>query len=152
MCKQKLFRIVVLLLLVLLLPACDGSGKTLSGNAADPTPGLFKGTTSQGEQISLRVEEVNGQMTITSLQYTIKMDAQGWSVTTELVQPSSRQITIESGRFSGSSKSGNATEEISGKFVEDEGAEGRLYCIHEHPDGLGTATGDVTFVVYKTNA
>jgi hypothetical protein len=94
------------------------------------------------------VEEVDGQMTITSIQYTIKMDAQGWSVTRELAQPAPRQIAIESGRFSGSSESEDTTEEIRGKFVGDEGAEGRLHCTHEHPQGLGTATADVTFEVH----
>lgn len=147
----RVCKVTVLLSFLVLLIACGGGGESLTGNAADPTPGLFEGTTSQGEQIILRAEEVNGQMTVTSIQYTIKMDAQGWSVTSELMQPRPRQIAIEDGRFSGSQKSGDMVEEISGKFVGDEGAEGRLYCTNEHPQGLGTAIGDVTFVVYKKN-
>lgn len=148
MFNSKLFKFIVFLVVV--LSACSGE-KTLSKEAANPTPGVFQGETSQGEQIILEVEEINGQMVLTSIQYKIKMDAQGWSVTNELMQPSPRQISITNGNFSGSHTSDNTTEEISGKFIGDEGAEGRLRCTLEHPQGLGTATGDVTFVVNKTN-
>jgi hypothetical protein len=151
MFESKLFKFIVFLTIVLLLSACSGDEETISKEADDPTPGVFKGETSQGEQIILEVKEVNGQMVLASIQYKIKMNAQGWSVTNELMQPSPRQISIIDGTFSGSHTSDNTTEEISGKFIGDEGAEGRLHCTLEHPQGLGTAVGDVTFVVNKTN-
>ncbi len=151
MWRERWLALAVITIVVMVLPACGGIEGSSSGSAADPSPGLFRGTTSQGEQFSLRVEEVNGQLTITSIQYTIKMEAQGWTVTSEMVQPHPRQIVIENGRFSGSHARDNTTEEISGMFMGDEGAEGRLHCSHDHPQGLGRATGEVTFVAQRSS-
>lgn len=149
MYKHRRLCVIALSIIAVYLSACGGNGE-ISGSAADPTLGTFSGTTSQGEQIIFTVKDVNGTMTITSIKYNIKMEGPGWSVSTEMVQPAKRDIVISSGSFSGNNTSGNTSEEISGNFFGDEGAEGRLYCSHEHPQGLGTATADVTFVVYKT--
>ena len=86
---------------------------------------------------------------VTAVQYKIKMRADSFSVTSELMMPNERSMLIEDGRFSGTDESGDTTEEISGKFIGDEGVEGRLRCSHVHPQGLGTAVGDVTFIAYK---
>jgi hypothetical protein len=137
----------VLAALAVLLAACGGGQG--SGAVSNPTPGLFSGTTSQDYPISVRVEERGGELVVTEIKYTIEMAASGWSVTTELVQPETIEAIITDGRFSYSTETPDGTEEISGAFAGDEGLSGRLKCTHVHPQGLGTATGDVTFTASR---
>lgn len=138
---------VALVALAVLLAACGGGQG--GGAVSNPTPGLFSDTTSQDYPISVRVEERGGELVVTEIKYTIEMAASGWSVTTELVQPETIEAIITDGRFTYSMETSDGTEEISGAFTGDEGLSGRLRCTHVHPQGLGTATGDVTFTASR---
>jgi len=144
--------LIGLALITLILAACGGQADTGGGLPAasgDPSPGTFEGSTSQGKPITLFVDEIGGVLTVTGVRYEIEMQADGWSVTTELVQPHTLNAAIEDGRFSSSTDTTSGTEEISARFSGDEGVEGRLRCTHDHPQGLGTAEGDVTFTAFR---
>lgn len=153
------------LLVMVLLSACGGgepavepaeesNSVTSTGNqesvqaVADPSPGRYVGSTSQGMSISLWVEEVDGALMVSQVQYKIEMRADTFSVTTELNMPSSREMAIEGGYFSGSHATGNNTEVLTGRFVGEDKVEGDLICTNTHPQGLGTATGSVSFEAF----
>lgn len=139
------------MVLAILLVACStpSGGDLQGGTVSNPNPGLWTGTTSQDLPITVHVEERGGELVVTEIKYTIKMQASGWSVKTELYQPHVISAIITDGRFSHSTSTRDGTEEISGAFAGDDSLSGRLKCTHVHPDGLGTATGDVTFTASK---
>lgn len=139
------------IVLTVLLVACgrQSGGDLQGGTPSNPAPGFWSGTTSQDLPITLRVVEHDGELIVTEIQYTIKMQASGWSVTQTLHQPHLISAIITDGRFSHSSSTRDGTQEISGAFAGDERLSGRLKCTHVHPQGLGTATGDVTLTASK---
>ena len=115
---------------------------------ANPSQGRYVGTTSQGWSLTLWVEESEDGLVVSQVQYKIEMRAEGFSVTTELNTPGSRQMAIDGGYFTGSHSMGNNTELFSGRFVGEGTVIGDLICTNTHPQGLGTATGEVTFEAF----
>ena len=145
------FSIIILIFMIILLTACGGSGGDKA--AANPTEGTFKGSTSQGNEFTLMIENINGEITVTSIQYKVKIKGEGWSVTIDYVQPLECQLAVKDGRFMGTIPltGGDPPVEISGVFYGDDEVQGRLKQTKVHPQGLGSGIADITFSANKTS-
>ena len=128
------------------------SSKQEAAAAHIPVPvtemiGTWMGKTSQGFDITIKAEMVDGSPTVTELKYDIRLSGSSYSATTSMMLPTKISAKIVGGKFSHS----GSDYKISGTF---EGGElnGDLSASNVHPQGYGTATADVTFELKSIDA
>lgn len=145
------FSISIIIVILILVTACGGGGSDQA--AANPTEGTFKGSTSQGNDFTLVLEAISGKITVTSIQYKVKMKGDGWSATIDYIQPLECQLAVKDARFMGTIPltGGDPPVEISGVFYGDDEVQGRLKQTKVHPQGLGSGIADITFSANRTS-
>jgi len=109
--------------------------------------GTWEGKTSQGYDITIEVEMVSGSPTVTGLKYAIRMSASYGSTTKTLSLPTKLSATVTDSKFNYS----GSDYELSGVFT-GKTLKGNLSSTDVHPQGYGTATANVTFVLKKNDA
>ncbi|MEX1248681.1 MAG: hypothetical protein WEA61_09380 [Anaerolineales bacterium] len=141
---------LAVLFLVVVIAGCASAGGqgADSGGVIQPKIGQYVGSTGQGLSFSLWVDEEDGKPIVSAVQYKLEMEASNFTATTELNMPSTRSLEISNGAFSGTDESGSTIEVLSGTFPASNRVVGVLEGSNEHPQGLGTATGETTFEAF----
>lgn len=133
---MRKYLFIVILIFIIPIITCSQSTKNI---------GTWEGKTSQDLNITIKVEKVSGDPTVTELEYSIKMSGAYYSCTTTTQQPKKLSAKITNDKFSYSIDD----FELSGKF-EDNTLKGKLSSTNIHPQqGYGTATANVTFTLEK---
>jgi len=112
--------------------------------------GGWSGETSQGFPISLKIEEVEGKAVVTWVKFNIRMQGPGFGVTRTMIQPDVISAEVVEGKFQESwSSPGDHSSVLNGEFSSPSSLSGSLRVSHPHPQGYGTAVGEVTYTATK---
>ena len=150
--------LAILFCLLFLLSACKPPTSTEeveNGPIVNPSTGFYEGKTDQGEDISVWVEEINGNITVTGFLYNITLQGDGWSSKITYYQKINCNLPVDAGEFMGYLEMSDPgdTAEVSGVFTSNTAVIGRLRHTSQHESTqYGSATADIEFEVERTGA
>ncbi len=108
--------------------------------------GVWQGKTDQGFPMTLWVEDQDGTAIVTQVQFAIEMYARDFKVKQTLEMPRPITARVVEGAFQyASEQPASGSLELTGEFHSPSELSGTLMATNVHPQGLGTAVGQVGY-------
>jgi len=142
--------VTLFFVLTVSIQGCEAQEKKVEGQVSQGQSehvGNWYGKTSQGHEISFRVETIDGVVNVTEVKYKIKCTGGSFSSTFLTMQPVTVKIKIIDSKFEHS-----GDFDFSGTFVKKKLVEGHLKKVIVHPQGYGKAVGYVNYSAGKEGA
>ena len=116
-------------------------------SAENELAGIWTGKSSQGFDIRLKIDDQNGELVVTDMQFKINMTGVSWEATS-IIHSTGKIGTLQNETFTYESKNENEEYQLIGEFCGNE-FQGKLDMNVKRADAYRKAYGRTTFTLRK---